>query len=187
MTERLKQIQTPIEGVRIVERERQGDDRGWFERFFCSEELTGLLNGRSIFQMNRSFTLEAGTVRGIHLQRSPHAECKMVSCLSGAIFDVAVDLRAGSPTFLKWFGVELSAENERSLWIPEGCGHAFQSLEQNVTMLYLHTANYVPSAEFGLNATDEAVGIDWPMEVRNRSKRDLGFDCIDASFSGLVL
>jgi dTDP-4-dehydrorhamnose 3,5-epimerase len=186
MSERLRKIETPIAGVRILERERLGDHRGWFERFFCERELEEVMGGRSIVQMNRSFTSEAGTVRGVHLQRPPHAECKMVSCLSGSIFDVAVDLRAGSPTFLTWFGVELSATNQRSLWIPEGCGHAFQSLVPDVEMLYLHTACHAPAAEHGVNALDETLDIAWKMEVRGRSQRDAELGPIDASFKGIV-
>ena len=186
MMNRLRRIETPIEGVEVIERVAQGDARGWFERFFCASELGDLLGDRSIVQVNRSFTAQAGTVRGVHLQRAPHVECKMVSCSSGSIFDVAVDLRKGSPTFLNWFGVELSAENRRSLWIPEGCGHAFQSMVPDVSMVYLHTESYVPSAEMGVNVLDPRIGIDWPMEVEGRSERDASFPLMKDDFRGIV-
>lgn len=177
--------QTPIEGVFVVERDRTGDERGWFERVFCHEDLGDLLSGRAVLQVNRSLTAESGTVRGIHLQLPPHAECKLVSCLAGAIFDVAVDLRAGSPTFLQWFGVELSGANRKALWIPEGCGHAFQSLESDCELVYMHTAVYEPASEYGVDALDGDIGIEWPKEVSMRSERDAHLPRIDGSFEGV--
>jgi dTDP-4-dehydrorhamnose 3,5-epimerase len=152
---------------------------------YCADELRDLLGGRSIVQANRTVTARAGTVRGMHFQRPPHAEVKIVACTRGRVLDVVVDLRRGSPTFLRWHAEELSEANGASLLIPEGCAHGFQSLEDGAEMLYFHTAAYVPTAEGGLDALDPRLGIAWPRAIAVRSPRDASHPPIGDDFEGL--
>jgi dTDP-4-dehydrorhamnose 3,5-epimerase len=132
-------------------------------------------------------TLRRGTVRGLHFQRPPHAEAKLVTCLHGQVFDVAVDLRAGSPTFLQWHAEELTESNGRSLLIPEGFAHGFQTLSEHCELLYVHSATFVPSSEGGINAHDNAIGVDWPLPIAELSERDASHPLLDAEFGGLKL
>jgi dTDP-4-dehydrorhamnose 3,5-epimerase len=164
--------ETPIEGVRVLTRSRRGDERGYLERLFDAHEIAPLLDGGLVNQVNRTVTRSAGTVRGLHLQLPPHADMKLVSCLQGSVFDVAVDLRCASPTFLKWYGCELSESNGRALFIPEGCAHGIQTLENDCQVLYLHTSAYSPESEAGLNPRIPAVGIAWPLPISSISERD---------------
>jgi dTDP-4-dehydrorhamnose 3,5-epimerase len=131
MSQRFRLRSTALDGVVVVERRPIVDERGWFERLFCARELESLTGGKPIVQINRSLTHRRGAVRGLHYQRPPHAEIKIVTCLRGEIFDVAVDLRAGSPTFLQWHGERLSAGDGRMLVVPEGCAHGFQALSDD--------------------------------------------------------
>lgn len=178
---------TPLEGLRVAGRGRRGDGRGWFERAFCEEELGTVLEDRRIVQINRTLTEARGVIRGMHSQLPPHAELKVVSCLRGEVFDVAVDLRRGSPTFLQWHGEVLSETNGKSLIIPEGFAHGFQTLSQACEMFYLHTAAYAAGAEFGLNPCDPMIGIDWPLEISQMSDKDSGCARLSKSFEGVVL
>jgi dTDP-4-dehydrorhamnose 3,5-epimerase len=171
--------------VKVVQRKRVGDQRGSFERLFCLEEMSGLLAGRRILQVNRTVTETAGTLRGLHFQFPPHAEMKMVVCLRGGVFDVAVDLRRGSSTFLSWHAEVLSPDNQRALLIPEGFAHGFQSLVDESELLYLHTAAYVPSAEGGVNPLDPRLGIPWPLPVAHLSARDADHPMLDTTFQGI--
>lgn len=177
---------TGLEGLKVLQREALGDSRGFLERLFCETDLGGLLGGRVIRQINHTLTEQAGTVRGMHFQHAPQGETKIVACLRGRIFDVAVDLRPASPTFLKWFGVELSADNFTSLYIPEGFAHGFQTLTQNCELIYLHTENYSPSAEGAVNATDPKLAISWPLPIAERSVRDEGHPLIGDDFKGIA-
>lgn len=176
---------TPLAGLAAVERHALGDARGWLERLFCTEELEALIGRRRILQINRTQTARRGSVRGLHFQHPPHAECKLVSCLRGSVLDVAVDLRRGSPTFLHWHGELLSAGNRRSLWIPEGFAHGLQTLEDDCEMLYLHTALYSRTAEDGLDPFDPRLAIAWPEAVTEVSARDRGFAPLAADFAGI--
>lgn len=176
---------TAIAGVEIIERLPLHDDRGYLERLYCASELSALTQGRPIVQINHSLTRRQGTVRGLHLQYSPHAETKLVTCLRGQVFDVAVDLRQGSASFLHWHGEPLSADNHRSLLIPAGCAHGFQTLTDDCELLYLHTACHVPEAEGGFNPTDPRLAIQWPRPIAERSTRDAAHPWIDAHFEGI--
>ena len=178
---------TELDGVRIIEREVLGDRRGWFERLFCESELADILDGRRVVQANRSLTGERATVRGLHFQYPPAAEVKLVTCLRGEVFDVAVDLRAGSPTFLQWHGEVLTGENHHSLLIPEGFAHGFQTLSDDCEMLYFHTAAYDSQHEGGLDSLDPAIGIEWPLPVGRRSQRDRELPRVDEDFRGIAL
>ena len=187
MSARFAILDTPIPGVKRIQRQPLADHRGYFERLFCTEELQSLLAGRSIVQINHSLTVRRGAVRGLHFQHPPHAELKIVSCLRGAVWDVAVDLRTGSPTFLHWHAEELTPDNARMLVIPEGCAHGFQVLEPESELLYLHTAFYAPEAEGGLRYDDPRLAIAWPLPMTDLSPRDQTHPLIDAHFSGLLL
>lgn len=187
MSQRFRLRPTALEGVVVIERQPITDERGWFERLFCARELESLTGGKPIVQINRSLTHQRGAVRGLHYQRPPHAEIKLVTCLRGEIFDVAVDLRAGSPTVLQWHGERLSATDGRMLVVPEGCAHGFQALSDDCELLYLHTAEYVPAAEAGLHPEDARLAIRWPVSITELSPRDRAHPLIDTSFEGLRL
>lgn len=177
---------TILPGLTVIIRKSIGDERGFLERLFCAHELARVGWEKPIIQVNRTLTQKRGTVRGMHFQKSPHAEMKLVSCLRGAVWDVAVDLRAGSPTFLKWHAEELSADNHRAMVIPEGFAHGFQSQTKDCEMLYFHTAAYQPSAEGGLNALDSRLAIKWPLKITVQSDRDRGHPMIDEKFLGIM-
>lgn len=185
MTDRFDIRETALNGLVALTKRRIADARGFLERMYCVEDLAPYLGDRRIEQINRTLTLRQGTVRGLHYQRPPHAETKIVSCLRGAVFDVAVDLRSGSPTFLQWHAELLSGDNGAMLIIPEGFAHGFQTLEPDCEMAYFHTARYVPSAEGGLNVRDPAIGIRWPAPIADLSDRDTALPNADASFTGL--
>ena len=164
---------THINGVQVLTRTRRADERGFLERLFDDTQLQPVLASRRVEQVNRTKTLKAGTVRGLHLQLSPASELKIVSCLRGSVFDVAVDLRPQSQTFGTWFGCELTSDNGCALVIPEGCAHGVQALEDDCDLLYVHTAPYTAEAERGLNPLDANVGIVWPMAPTGLSDRDI--------------
>lgn len=178
---------TPLAGAVVAESRRMGDTRGWFARLFCEAELATILAGRRIVQINQSSTSLRGTVRGLHFQYAPHAEMKFVRCLRGRVWDVAVDLRTGSPTFLQWHAEELSSDSARMYVIPEGFAHGFQSLEPDSELLYLHTAAYTPEAEGGVDCRDPMLGIDWPLPVAELSPRDSLHPPLGADFKGVAL
>jgi dTDP-4-dehydrorhamnose 3,5-epimerase len=180
-------ISTPISGLSIVKTNPVRDQRGAFYRAFCNDDLEPLLQGRIIRQANVSRTQAIGAIRGMHFQHSPHAEMKLIRCLSGRVWDVALDLRAGSPTFLQWYGAEISSENAHMMVIPEGCAHGFQVLEPDSELLYLHTASYEPSAEGGVLYNDPSVNIEWKIPPTDMSKRDTSHLLLSSSFKGLVL
>jgi len=169
---------TAIAGVMVIETTPFCDERGAFSRLFCEQELAKVLEQRHIVQINYSRTRHVGAIRGLHLQHSPHAEMKMVRCLRGKVWDVAVDLRKDSPTFLQWYATELSLHSMKMLVIPEGCAHGFQVLEAESELLYLHTAAYSPDAETGVRFDDPLLSINWPLSVGDISKRDQSFSLL---------
>jgi dTDP-4-dehydrorhamnose 3,5-epimerase len=176
---------TAIPGVISVETEPHIDHRGAFARLYCEHELAGLIGNRRIVQINHSRTATVGAIRGMHFQYPPHAEMKMVRCLTGRVWDVAVDLRINSPSFLHWHAEELTPENALMLVIPEGCAHGFQVLEGESELLYLHTAFYTPGAEGGLRHDDSRLGIPWPLPVTDLSPRDTCHPLIAPDFYGI--
>ena len=177
---------TSLVGLTIVERKVDRDERGSFSRLFCAAELIESVEQPfPVAQINQSMTRRAGSVRGLHFQRHPHAEMKLVSCLRGAVFDVAVDLRRNSSTFLQWHGEVLSDENQRAALIPEGFAHGFQALESDCELLYVHSRPYVAEAEGGLDATDPALGIAWPLPFADVSARDRSHPRLARDFVGL--
>ena len=176
---------TAIAGVTSIATGWVQDARGAFARLFCEQELAPWLDGRRIVQINHSLTHAVGTVRGLHFQHAPHAETKLVRCLRGRVWDVVVDLRRGSPTFLRWHAEELSAGNARMLLVPEGCAHGFQVLEADSELLYLHSAAYTASAEGGLRHDDPALAITWPLPPQGLSERDRQHPLLPPDFKGL--
>jgi dTDP-4-dehydrorhamnose 3,5-epimerase len=172
MSERFEFTELSISGLYHIDRKPIKDTRGNFSRFFCAEELKSIGFNGSVAQMNLTLTKQKGTVRGLHFQRSPYSEQKIVTCLSGKIFDVAVDLRENSPTYLRWHSEILSKTNGRSLFIPEGFAHGFQTLVPNCQLLYIHSEFYTPEVEGGLSYNDPKLAIKWPEEVTFVSKRD---------------
>lgn len=177
---------TPIPGVCVIETTPFTDARGAFARLYCVQELSTLIGQRQIVQINHSRTVTVGTVRGLHFQHHPHAEMKLVRCLKGRVWDVAVDVRKGSPTYLHWHAVELTPVNARMMLIPEGFAHGFQVLEPDSELLYLHTAAYTPEAECGLRYNDPRLAIPWPLSATGLSERDNSYPFIDTSFQGLA-
>ena len=186
MNGRLELQPTRIAGLTLIKRKPLGDARGFLERLYCATELRAAGLTKSIRQINRTFTQRRGTVRGLHFQHAPAMETKIVSCLRGRVFDVAVDLRAGSATFLDWFGIELSADNGQTLMIPEGFAHGLQTLEDDCEMLYLHTEDYAAHAEGGLSALDPRIAIAWPLAITEMSTRDQTLPTLDHGFTGLA-
>jgi dTDP-4-dehydrorhamnose 3,5-epimerase len=163
---------TPLAGLTVVQRRRIDDSRGFFSRFFCAEELSHVGFSRPVAQINHTLTRKRGAVRGLHFQRAPHAEDKLVNCLRGEIFDVAVDLRPHSKTWGQWYGEVLSAENAKSLFIPEGFAHGFQTLTEDCELIYLHSRPFTPEAEGALNVRDPTLAIAWPLDITELSERD---------------
>lgn len=170
---------TPIEGMWVVGTEPRGDARGRFTRLFCDEAFAPVRPGLRFVQVNLSMTAVRGTVRGLHLQRAPGAEAKLIRCLRGRVFDVAVDLRADSPSFGRWHAVELGEDLERSVFIPEGCAHGFQALTDDAQLLYQHTAPHAPGLEAGVRHDDARLAIAWPLPPAHLSPRDAALPALD--------
>jgi dTDP-4-dehydrorhamnose 3,5-epimerase len=178
---------TPLEGLWVVQRKPVDDQRGFFCRFFCAEEFQAAGLKKPIAQINHTYTVKKGAVRGLHFQHPPHAECKIVSCLQGEVYDVAVDIRKGSPTFLHWHGEILSASNQKSLHIPEGFAHGFQTLVEDCELIYLHSVPFYEHSESVINIADPEIGIVWPISITDISSRDLHHPFISDNFTGVEL
>jgi len=164
--------ETDLNGVMRIGKRKLGDARGHFSRMFCKQELAEAGLDIDITQINHTYSAQKGTIRGMHFQYAPAAEVKIVSCLRGCVLDVALDLREGSDSFGRWIAVELSSKNWASLYIPPGFAHGFQALENDVELLYLHSAPYTPECEGGVNPLDDEIGIKWPLPVTEISQRD---------------
>lgn len=169
----------PIDGAYLVELQRLDDDRGFFARAFCRQEFEAHGLNPHIAQCNVSFNRARGTLRGMHYQAAPYAEAKVIRCTQGAVWDVIVDLRRDSPSFKRWYGVELSAANRRALYAPEGVAHGFQTLADDSELLYLMSQSYQPEAARGVRWDDPAFGIEWPIAGPHLSERDRGFARFD--------
>lgn len=185
MSGRFEVRTTPLQGLVVLERTPRGDDRGRLERLYCAEEMRPWMGAGTVAQSNLTFTALRGTVRGMHLQAAPHAEDKLVTCLRGRVWDVAVDVREGSPTFLRWHAEVLDGAGHRSMLIPKGFAHGFQALTDDCTMLYFHTAAHAPASEVGLDALDPRLAIAWPEPVTHRSPRDCTHPAIGHAFAGV--
>lgn len=176
-----------LEGLYLIQQKVFCDERGRFARLFCQTSLT--LQGRSfdIRQINHSRTCEQGSVRGLHYQQAGYAESKLITCVRGAVWDVAVDLRPDSPTYLQWHAEELRADDGRSLLIPAGFAHGFQALADDSEVLYFTDADYAPAHEAGLRVTDPRLAIRWPLPVKNLSAKDACHPLLDEHFAGVRL
>ena len=183
---RFKIYPTKITGLVSIERKPISDSRGYLERLFCQESLWELLQGKSISQINHTTTHREGTVRGLHFQYPPNSESKVITCLRGRVWDVAVDLRRGSETFLQYQALLLTEDNFRSYIIPEGFAHGFQTCSPNCEMLYLHTSEYAPEFEGAVNALDPRLAVEWPELITERSEKDVKHPNLPNDFKGIV-
>jgi len=165
-------IKAKLDGVYVIEPKPKADARGYFARTFCKEELLAHGIEFDIKQANQSFTKKKGTIRGMHFQREPKAEAKIIQCLEGAVYDVAVDVRPDSATFGRWISEELSKENGKMLYIPKGFAHGFQTLSNNCRMQYFMSEVYSPQHSAGIRWNDSLFGIKWPLKPTIISKKD---------------
>jgi dTDP-4-dehydrorhamnose 3,5-epimerase len=177
--------ETPLKGSYIITPQQFSDNRGWFYRTYCKKEFAAIGHSKEWVQMNHSFTKHKGTIRGMHFQHPPSCEIKLVRCVAGAIVDIIVDIRRDSPTYLQHFSIELTAENHHMLYIPEGFAHGFQTLQDDTTLLYLHSEFYTPGTEGGLRYNDPVLNIHWPLPVSIISNRDSNHPLIDKNFKGI--
>ena len=180
-------IGTSLAGAYVIELEPFRDERGLFARSFCQKEFATIGFHKQIVQINHSVTSQKGAIRGMHYQRPPACEIKIIRCVQGAVFDVMVDLRAGSSTFLQWHAVELSKDNMRMVYIPEGFAHGFQTLTDVAELIYHHSAFYSPEYEHGFRYNDPAASIRWPLPVSNISQRDIGHPLLSDDFREIEL
>lgn len=182
---RFESFDTPLPGLKLIKRHPHSDSRGFFERIFCADELSNIGWNTPIAQINQSLTHFKGTIRGLHFQSPPHGEMKLISCMRGQVFDVALDIRLGSPTFGQWHAVVLSADNHNSFFLPQGFAHGFQAMTDDCQLLYLHSASYCQNAECGINASDSTLAIQWPLATSEISARDLALPAFDSLSSGV--
>jgi len=174
----------PLAGAYTIDLEKRGDDRGFFARLFCEREFADLGLESRFIQANTSLSAKRGTLRGMHFQLPPAAEVKVVRCIRGALFDVIIDLRPDSPTFTRWFGAELSAENRTMMYVPRGFAHGFITLTDDSEVLYLVSAAYSPGEERGARHDDPRFGIDWPLAPTEMSDKDRAWPDYDPEFHG---
>lgn len=183
----MKFQETKLKGSYLIDHENYKDGRGSFERIFCQKTFQFFLKKKNIRQINCSFTKKEGTVRGLHFQYPPYAEIKIVSCLKGKVWDVAIDIREGSPTFLEYYAVILSGDNSQSFFIPEGFAHGFQTLTDDCEMLYFHTTDYNIKAEGTISALDQRLKIQWPNDITEQSERDTNNPMLNDDFLGVKI
>lgn len=175
----------PLTDAYTIELEKRGDDRGFFARFFCQNEFGAIGLATQFVQVNNSLSAKKGTLRGLHYQLAPAAEVKVVRCIRGALFDVIVDIRPGSPTFGKWFGAELTAENRLMMYVPRGFAHAILTLADDTEALYLVSDFYSPENERGLRWNDPRFDIAWPIQPAEISEKDAKWPNFDPAFHGV--
>ncbi len=176
-----------IKGAYLVSHEVHGDNRGHFSRLFCGQQFEDHGIEFKIAQINRSSTQVAGSIRGLHFQRPPFAEKKIVQCTKGRVIDVIADLRANSPTFRKWQAVELKEGDHSSIYIPKGCAHGFQTIEPNSEMLYFHSIAYSPDHDDGVRFDEPLLNISWPLPVSDISLKDRDRPYLEKNYKGLTI
>lgn len=186
MDKKLNIISTEMNDLFVIEPNIFADERGSFYRVFCQDEMEDIFK-TTIKQVNHSITNQKGSVRGLHFQYEPNCEVKMVKCIKGSVFDVVVDIRKDSSTFLKSFSIELTEKNRKMLLIPKGFAHGFQTLENDTELLYFHSNVYVSSNEGALHVKDPLLQIKWPLNVINLSKRDEEHKFLDNNFKGIEI
>jgi dTDP-4-dehydrorhamnose 3,5-epimerase len=180
-------LETKLKKNFIIKINKVEDKRGFLKREFCQKNFDTILEGKTIRQINSTYTKNKGTVRGLHFQKTPFTEIKIISCTKGKVWDVAVDLRKNSPTFLKYHSVILSKDINESFLIPEGFAHGYQTLSPDCEMLYLHTSDYNKDYEDGINILDPKISIPWPDKISIQSERDKNFPNLTSNFVGLNL
>ncbi|WP_276502525.1 dTDP-4-dehydrorhamnose 3,5-epimerase [Terrimonas pollutisoli] len=176
---------TPLQGAYLIRLQPIEDDRGFFVRTFCKKEFQGIGHDKEFVQMNQSYNKQKGTLRGMHYQSAPHEEIKLVRCIAGRVYDVIIDLRKESPTYLQHFGAELSEDNFCMLYVPEGFAHGFQTLSDHTSLVYHHTAFYAPGSESGLRYDDKQIGIHWPMTPTCLSEKDKQYPYLTENLNGI--
>ena len=177
--------ESPLPGLFHLIPKPIADNRGYFERLFCQETFNSLGLTKKIVNINHSYTEQQGSIRGLHFQYPPYTETKIVICIKGSVYDVAVDIRKDSPSFLQWHAQILNADQRNMLLIPEGFAHGFQTLEPQSELLYLHTESYYPDYEGGLAYNDPEIGIKWITSPTHLSQKDQTYAHITSSFEGI--
>ena len=177
--------ETILKGSYTIELNPLFDERGGFVRTFCKKEFTQIGFSKEFVQMNQSYNTKKGTLRGMHYQIPPFGEVKLIRCIRGSVYDVIIDLRKDSPSFLKYFGIVLSEKNNTMIYVPEGFAHGFQTLEDNSELVYNHTEYFTKNADAGLNYNDQAFNINWPIPVSVISEKDKNLKLIEQSFKGI--
>lgn len=178
---------TPLSGTYLIDLERRDDDRGFFARLFCERTFADAGLVSRFVQANDSLTAKRGTLRGFHYQLPPAAEVKVVRCVRGALYDVVVDLRPQSPTYLKWFGANLTAENRTMMYVARGCAHAFLTLEDDSEAIYLVSDAYTSHLERGVRFNDPTIAVKWPFAPLEVSAKDAAWPDLDVTYHGLDL
>lgn len=186
MSERFNFVESPLRDLYRIERKSINDHRGFLSRFFCANEFNEIGFNKPISQMNHTLTRKKGSIRGMHFQKPPYVDTKIVTCIQGKILDVAIDLRKGSPTFLMWHSEILSSENQFSLFIPDGFAHGFQTLTEDCHILYMHSAPFSPDNEGAINPMDPKLNVRWPLKVTEISKKDKNHPMLDDAFLGVI-
>ncbi len=177
--------ETTLKGSYLVGLEPVADERGWFVRTWCKNEFAEIGLSAQWVQLNHSYTSQTGTLRGMHYQLPPFSEIKLVRCIAGAVYDVIIDLRKDSPTFLQWFGTTLSAANKNMIYIPGGFAHGFQALHDDCELIYHHAQFYTPGVEGGIKYDEPKVNIEWPLPVAAISDRDKAHPFLNDNFKGI--
>lgn len=178
-------IEEPMEGLKVLKLKPITDERGYFQRLLCINEFKELGLTKEIVNINHSKTKDIGTIRGMHFQYPPESEVKIVKCIKGSIFDVVVDIRKNSPTFLQYYAIELNDSNNNMLYVPEGFAHGFQTLREDSEIIYFVTNYYSAKLESGLNPFDKKLNIKWPLTCTNISNKDTNCATIDNDFNGI--
>ena len=176
--------ETKLKGAYVISLQLFEDNRGGFARTFCKKEFAQIGHTKEFLQLNHSYNIHKGTIRGMHYQVSPYQEVKLIRCIKGSVLDVIIDLRKDSPTFLQHFSVELSAENKKMIYVPENFTHGFQTLEDNCELIYHHTEFYTPQADSGIRFDDPALAINWQLQPVMISDKDKNYKLIDNNFKG---
>ncbi|MBI2722711.1 MAG: dTDP-4-dehydrorhamnose 3,5-epimerase [Bacteroidetes bacterium] len=181
----MKFTETILKGSYVIDLTPFYDNRGGFARTFCKKEFQQIGHAKEFVQLNQSYNTTKGTIRGMHYQVPPYSEIKLIRCIRGAVYDVIIDIRKNSPTFLQHISIELSAENKKMIYVPEGFLHGFQTLEDNSELVYHHTEYFNPEADAGMNYIDPAFNIKWPLQTTIISDKDKNNKLIDNTFKGI--
>ena len=177
--------ETEIKGCFIIKANPVEDERGWFGRFFCKNEIKPFFDNFEIVQINHSFNKKKGSFRGMHYQKPPFAEAKLIRCVAGSIVDFVLDIRKNSPTFLKWISVELSSANRKSIYLPKGMAHGFQTLTDNTELIYYHNVFYNKDSDSGIRYNDPLINIKLPLDITVISDKDIKYLLLDSNFKGI--